>query len=692
MTNAPTAPAPPAPAVAPADSPPPLRTGYRPHLDGVRTLAVYLVLAFHAGITRFEGGYIGVDLFFVLSGYLVTQLLVRDLRTSGRIDLVRFYARRFRRLLPAAFAVLLVTAAVYHAIATPAEVLDAFDAIRSSFLYSANWFFLGHATDYFGADINASPVLHYWSLAVEEQFYLTWPLLLFGLYAVARRAGPRRWTVVRGVIAAGALVSLALAFQYARTDVNRAYFGTDARAYQLLAGALLALTPQLFGFGPRARLWLQRLAPVAFLALVVLATSAVGLGPVGRGFAATIAAFTLLLALENAEGGIARRALSLPPIVYLGRISYGTYLWQWPVILVATKSFGLGSRETLLIGALVATALASLSYQLLEQPIRGSKFLDRYKVPVVAVGLAATVVGALVLLPAVLDRDSGSAQVVVAEGTATGATPVPADLDWRGARLDRPDFPDCTGRPVSACTITHGTGTSMLLVGDSHARMLLPAFEEYAKEHSIELSAAVWPVCPWQQGLFYAIGARACTEHKDDWYQRLIPRLDPDIVVLAERSTDDPVEKVEVVGPDRRKLAAGTPELETTIRETSAATVERLRADGRTVIIVEPVPVAPAGMDPVQCLSAAEFLDQCRYLANLKPTEVEQGFRSLATPGGVYVLDLDKWVCPYLPICDPVVDGRIVKRDVGHLTGAFSASLADDLAAYMQYTGVVPKE
>ena len=134
MTSAAARPDPAAPPVAAPGDAPPLRTGYRPHLDGVRTLAVYLVLAFHAGVSRFDGGYIGVDVFFVLSGYLVTQLLVRDLRTSGSIDLVRFYARRFRRLLPAAFAVLVITAAVYPAIASPAEVLDALDAIRAAFL------------------------------------------------------------------------------------------------------------------------------------------------------------------------------------------------------------------------------------------------------------------------------------------------------------------------------------------------------------------------------------------------------------------------------------------------------------------------------------------------------------------------------------------------------------------------------
>src|SRR5918993_5931608 len=141
---------------------------YRPHLDGVRAIAVYLVVLFHAGVPGFEGGFIGVDVFFVLSGYLVTQLLLRDLEGQGSIRYGRFYSRRIRRLLPAATVVLLVTAAVYAAVASPVQVDAAADAIRSCFLYVANWHFIREATDYFSEDVAESPVIHFWSLAVEE--------------------------------------------------------------------------------------------------------------------------------------------------------------------------------------------------------------------------------------------------------------------------------------------------------------------------------------------------------------------------------------------------------------------------------------------------------------------------------------------------------------------------------------------
>ena len=171
---------------------------YRPHLDGLRAVAVYLVVLFHAGIGRFDGGFIGVDVFFVLSGFLVTQLLLRDLAGAGSIRFARFYARRFRRLLPAAFVALVVTALLFVAV-DPVEALASVRSFQAAFLYSANWYFIGASTDYFGADVATNPVLHFWSLAVEEQFYLVWPLLLGGLFWVTGRLrrhadgrGPRR--------------------------------------------------------------------------------------------------------------------------------------------------------------------------------------------------------------------------------------------------------------------------------------------------------------------------------------------------------------------------------------------------------------------------------------------------------------------------------------------------------------------
>src|SRR4051794_22386870 len=229
---------------------------YRPHLDGLRAVAVYLVVLFHAGAVRFAGGFIGVDVFFVLSGFLVTQLLLRDLAQES-IRFGRFYARRFRRLLPAAFVALIVTAVVFTAIARAGEVVDAVGSFKAAFLYVANWYFIHHSTGYFGADISENPVLQFWSLAIEEQFYLLWPLTLGGLFLVTRRIDrARRMQVIRTAVLAGAVASALWALSLRTPALTRAYYGTDPRPYELRAGALPAPPP---AWAERARRYARSL-------------------------------------------------------------------------------------------------------------------------------------------------------------------------------------------------------------------------------------------------------------------------------------------------------------------------------------------------------------------------------------------------------------------------------------------------
>ncbi len=239
-------------------------------------------------------------------------------------------------------------------------------------------------------------MLHFWSLSIEEQFYLVWPLLLIGLLALKRRLGDRTW-VLPAIVGAAALGSLAWAFHLASDDVNRAYYGTDARAYQLLAGALLALSPMLFQ-RLRGRRWLGVLSGVSLIALVVLGSRSLGVDPIQRGALATIATATLLLSLE-AGSGWTKRALSTTPMTYLGRISYGTYLWHWPVIVIAGLTMELSPLATVLLSAVVATGVAALSSHLIEIPIRESRSLHKVPRLVIASGLAASVMAAVLVVP-----------------------------------------------------------------------------------------------------------------------------------------------------------------------------------------------------------------------------------------------------------------------------------------------------
>ena len=670
---------------------------YRPELDGLRAVAVYLVVAFHGGSGWLSGGFVGVDVFFVLSGFLVTQLLLRDVVGSGRVGLGRFYARRFRRLLPAAFVVLVVSGLVFSALASPVEVADAVGGFRAAFLYVTNWFFIRESADYFGADLGTNPVLHFWSLAVEEQFYLVWPLLLGGLWAVAGRFGRGRWRVVRGVVAAGAVVSLVWAWSLRGSDPIRAYYGTDARAYQLMAGALLALTPGLVGrLGVRFAGVARWVGLVGLVGLVGAASSWVEVDAIERGIVVTVVTVVVLVCLEAGAGGPLWWGLSRDPVVYLGKVSYGTYLWHWPVILVIDRSFDLSPVTTIGVTVLVATALASLSFQLLEHPIRVSGFLDRYRAPVIASGLALSVFSALVIIPAIVEPSPTAAAPSPGSPATTGFTPVPPGLDFTAIKTDVVPFTSCLDQPVSACTIVEGTGAHLLLIGDSHAAMMIPTFRAIAQQHDLTLSVSVKPGCAWQRGIYrvpdglvgLAPAFEDCKGEKDDLYDRVIPALDPDIIITG--AVDYLARGVSHVFTDDGRLQTDSPEYGRYLEQTTVRSLAEVGGDRRKVLLIEPIPVSEQGFDPIACLSEASVVEACRYVASTEPSALELLYRRLdAESDRVWSADLDRLVCPFLPICDPVVGGIVVQVDGSHLAPSFAVGLASSMTEYLELNGIL---
>ncbi len=678
--------------------------GYRPHLDGLRAVAVYLVVLFHAGVDRASGGFIGVDVFFVLSGYLVTQLLMRDLRSLGRVRLGRFYARRMRRLFPASVVALVVTGVVYSAIASRADVSNAVNAFKAAFLYVANWFFIHRSADYFATNINSNPLIHFWSLAVEEQFYFIWPLLLSALYIATRKLQRNGNRALQLAVATGAGLSLLWALRLAGENLNRAYYGTDTRAYQLLAGALLALSPGVIRrFSNRREA--EFVAPLAVAALLLLATSVIQMTAIHRGVATAVITVVLIIAIECARRGPINWILSSGPAVYLGRISYGTYLWHWPVILVATQLVpGIQPLSAFAIAVLVGTGLASISYQVIERPVRQQRLLDLVPGVVIVVGLGLAVVAALVVMPKILDplqTRGNTAQVA----TKIGFTPIP-NLDFAGAQRTVgpnlkgvPLVKNCLGKPVSVCTVVRGSGKSILVIGDSHAQMFFATFAKIAQQKNLTVSTASDSGCPWQRNLYLAddgvaqdtVFTKDCVTFKKDLYDRIIPQLKPDIIVGISNDYLTRRPGVVLNAAGKPQAAKTSQDLQRLIDADTRSSVTMLEKYARKVLIVEPVPTTPTADDPLACLTKSKFLEDCRFVdTDPQPTPLARMYLTLTDDKRVSVANFDKLVCPYFPICDPVINGLIARFDNQHITPAFAVSLAPDVTTYLQGAGLIP--
>jgi len=666
---------------------------YRPHLDGLRTVAVYLVVLFHSGVQLFSGGYIGVDVFFVLSGYLVTQVLVQDVRQHGSVDLKRFYSRRFRRLLPAAAVVLVVTAVVYRWVAPPAAVADAFRPMSASALYYVNWVFVADASDYFAVAVDQSPVLHFWSLAVEEQFYFVWPLAFAGLHMVTRRVGAKRWAVMRAVVGVGIVASAVAALWIGRTDLSRAYFGTDTRAYQLLAGVFPALSPGIIRSVrrlPGADRLLGVASGLGLIWLTLAATRWLTVSEIERGVIATALTVMLLVVLEGGGAGIVKRGLSLAPMVYLGRISYGIYLWHWIVIIVLVNESDLSAVAVASVTIALATGLASLSYQILELPLRQWRRAELRYTKVIGLGLTVSLVMGVAVLPRLLTEPPRGVGVV------SGSEPVSSnglatDVDWQFARGDAVKFSDCAADGPAGCILVRGQGPTVLLLGDSHALALSPMVRQLAEDRSLTVAVATSPGCPWAVGLLdLDPRARACEARRAKWYSEIVPVLDPELVILAQRPVTDPSNPIALSDEKLGPLEIGTTKTTEAIVQRSRETIKPLVDSGRNVLILESIPVAPKGTNPITCLSEATFTDECRFVVDAEPHAAEQAYRRLAREvPGVWSADLDRLVCPYLPICDPLAGEVVVFRDDIHVSATFARSLSDAFGEYLDDNGLL---
>jgi peptidoglycan/LPS O-acetylase OafA/YrhL len=631
---------------------------YRPEVDGLRAIAVIFVILFHAGFPLAPSGFIGVDVFFVISGFLITSLLAQELQETGTIRLVGFWARRARRILPAAILVLFASLAFAAPVLGPLQRVAALRDFAAAAVYILNWSLARRATDYFDIETDPSLFLHYWSLSIEEQFYVVWPLLILAAIFFAAKSGrqPRLAALCITITAASLIFCIYL------TSRNQplAFFSTFSRAWELSLGATVALVrlPQL---SARVR---QGLCAAGLLAILVAGFTFIE-SMTFPGVAALLPTAGTALILAGGRdvpiGGPLDKALGLTVPVYLGKRSYSWYLWHWPVILIGGAVFG--SNPVTVTGFVIASLLlAAATYRFVEQPMRFAPYFTRSAV-------ASVVAGATVSLGAagfaLLAQQTFARPVIL---LSSGQK-----LDYYELGADRPALvePKCLLRhrntDPAPCIYGDPKGTKrIVLFGDSHAAAWFPALDKAAADAGWQLLVRTKAACPSIDipVRSSALGGRAYHECAE-WRESILKELassKPNIVVLANSTSQEATDNNgELLKSEDKEEALMAGEL---------AVVRRLLHSGTTsIVLLRDLPRMQ--VDPRECLLANPGHEEKCSWPKVK-TRFPRG--SYDDPR-VLILDLTDGVCPGA-VCELVRDGMVVMRDKAHMTGSFPLTLA----------------
>ena len=661
-------------------------------MQGLRAVAVLLVLAFHAGLPV-PGGFVGVDVFFVLSGFLITGLVADEVARTGRLRLARFYARRARRLLPAAALTLVAVVAATALWLPVTRWRDVAGDVVATSLYVVNWRLADRSVDYLAQDAAASPVQHFWSLAVEEQFYVVWPVLVVGLVALARLRGRRvsRRALVVGVVAVGG-ASLAWSVWLTAADPSRAYFVTTTRAWELAAGGLLALLAHRVARLPAVAL---RAAGWVGLGLVVLAAFVFEPTTPFPGLAAAVPVGGTVLVLAAGIAGPGLRPLTARALQPVGATSYSLYLWHWPAVVVATAlADGVPSTRDLVVAVVVSAIPAVVSYRLVERPLHTSARLRAGTARSAVLGVVCTLVGllaAVLLLRAIpttpTDADPPGARVL-RDGTWTGPdaatdldrlVPALADATQDVAELYGQDcHQNALGTEPAACTFGRADArTVVALVGDSHAGQWQPPLAAIAQDEGWRLDTYTKGSCALTTARTWLGTMQAPYDACTAWNEAVVARLladPPDVVVVSNN-------RIEVAGADGA-LVRGRAGDEVAVAGL-AATWQRLRDAGIEVVALGDTPWV--GIDVPECVAQHRdtWTRDCAPDADapLRRSGLAQQ-EAAARDQGVPLLDLTDRMCPD-EVCPAIIGGVLVWRDVSHVTASYARTLEPELREWL---------
>ena len=649
---------------------------FRQDVEGLRAVAVLAVVIFHLGIGVLPGGFVGVDVFFVISGYLISGLLFDELERSGSIDLWRFYGRRARRLLPASLLVTAVTLLVALFILAPTEQLFAAKGALASSLYASNFWFMTLLADYFAPESALNPFLHTWSLSVEEQFYVVWPTLLLVLW---------RWRssvrVTSIAIAALTVISFALCLWLSYRKQAWAFYASPARAWEFGIGALAAMKP--------VTNWVRgsRLAvPLGWLGLIGLCLTLVLLSEDVRfpGWIALLPAFaTVALLISGASGQRSgpNTLLEHPVMQWFGQHSYSIYLWHWPVIVYAAILGIADPTQKIVICSVLTLVCAAASFRLLERPVRGSAWLAARPLRSVGLGASLTVAGGLFAL------STAQAALSFAE------YPSQADL-IRWVRQE----PTASGsgrncligfRDVEPVKCVFGASTpskTVVLFGDSHADQWSTPLVQLATERGWRLVTLLKASCSVSDIPGYNVRLRREWPECADWRAKAmqeIRRLQPDLVIVSQFSSGY------IFGAaSARGSHAVTHEQ---WGDGLGRSLQQLRSANVPVLLLRDTPVP--GRHAGNCVARSRWrglpetnCDAPR--AKAVDPQISMVESEVAVSAGARFGDLTEEFCDSR-VCAVVQSGMLVYRDANHLTTAFAARQAAALANLISNHGLI---
>jgi peptidoglycan/LPS O-acetylase OafA/YrhL len=650
-------------------------------IQGMRAVAVSLVVLYHAGLPLLPGGLIGVDVFYVISGFLIVGLLTDELGRSGRVGLLTFWSRRVRRLLPASFLVLMVTLVAGKIFLPPLLMAPLASDGASAALYYSNVHFALEGVDYLSGD-SPSPLLHYWSLALEEQFYLFLPLAIALIARFTRK--PLRWVV--WLLALGSLASFAMCILITMQWQPLAFFLLPTRAFELGLGGLAAIWVR--HRLAHSHVGSPRWAPVVgILGLIAVAGSAVLINDQmpfpGWRAAIPVTGTAAVLVAGAFHQGLLQKVLSWRPFTWVGDISYSFYLWHWPFLVIPAvaleRDLSAVARAALVVGSLLA---AAITYRFVEDPVRRWRPAARHPRLTYATAIAVTAISVLACnvsgrLP---ELDAGKPVAASAGGPVadikpasyipTNVEPTLADAGVDGSKslLDGCliPFTESVPRP---CSYGPKGGPTVVLWGDSHAESWSGTLEKLADEHGFHLVTYLKASCPVSQvKAWQTLMNRPFTEC-DTWRAatlKAIEDLKPDLVILTEQRGRI------VIGDNSRATHAAS----------VAATVSKLHDKGLPVVWLADIPEFQQAI-PV-CLSA--HLDDPKTCSEPRSETVDDAYRAaekvaVTAAGGEWV-DATAWVCPGT-MCAGVAGPYVMYRDRHHLTATYARTLAPTMWPYL---------